>query len=176
MVADARLDARNAALAEAESLRIQALSIIAQSIIETAPAVMQIVQTHRTQAAELALAAAVNLAGAAFQRLPTGAAETAIEALSQEIDVSPRLVIRMSGLDDANRERLQAAAADAGYQGLIAFREEPGLHPAAFELEWADGRAAFDPADAAARMGEALASALASETGHAERLTEGRAG
>ncbi|HVL42122.1 MAG TPA: hypothetical protein VM348_08195, partial [Brevundimonas sp.] len=37
--------------------------------------------------------------------------------------------------------------------------------------EWADGRAAFDPADAFARISEALNSALAAEAGHAEALT-----
>ncbi|HWW11647.1 MAG TPA: flagellar assembly protein FlbE, partial [Brevundimonas sp.] len=39
-----------------------------------------------------------------------------------------------------------------------------------FRLEWADGRADFDPADAFARMAEALNSALAAEAGHAETL------
>ena len=34
----------------------------------------------------------------------------------------------------------------------------------------ADGRADFDPAEAAARMGEALTAALAAEAGHAETI------
>ena len=42
---------------------------------------------------------------------------------------------------------------------------------AAFQLEWSDGRAAFDPDEAFARMSEALNSALAAEAGHAENLT-----
>ena len=42
---------------------------------------------------------------------------------------------------------------------------------AAFQLEWTDGRAAFDPEEAFARMSEALNSALAAEAGHAETLT-----
>ena len=58
--------------------------------------------------------------------------------------------------------------------GVVAFRDEPDLAPAAFQLEWADGRAAFDPAESFARIGEALNAALAAEAGHAETLNDGR--
>ncbi|MDQ7812365.1 MAG: hypothetical protein RDU12_06610, partial [Brevundimonas sp.] len=97
--------------------------------------------------------------------------QAALEALGQEIDSSPRLVIRAGELDDANRARIERLCADAGFSGVVAFREEPGAPPAAFQLEWADGRAAFEPEAAFARMREALDSALAAEAGHADTLT-----
>jgi flagellar assembly protein FliH len=42
--------------------------------------------------------------------------------------------------------------------------------PAAFLLDWGDGRAAFNPDDAAARVTQALEAAIAAEGLHAEPL------
>jgi len=171
LVAQARLEARTEALAETESLRAMALSTIAQALTDAAPALTRIARAHREQAAELALAAARVVASAALDRFPAGPLQAALEALGQEIDASPRLVIRTGDLDDANRARITRLCDDSGFSGLVAFREEPGLPPASFQLEWADGRAAFDAAAAFVRIGEALTSALAAEAGHADSLT-----
>ena len=171
LLADARLEARNAALAEAESLQAMALSAIGEALTAAIPTLTRIAIAHREQSAELALAAARVVAAAALDRFPAGPLQAALEALGQEIDASPRLVIRTGQLDDANRDRIERLCADAGFSGVVAFREEPGLPPAAFQLEWADGRAEFEPEAAFARMREALDSALAAEAGHAESLT-----
>ena len=171
LLAEARLEARNAALAEAESLQAMALSAIGEALTAAVPALPRIANAHREQSAELALAAARVVAAAALDRFPAGPLQAALEALGQEIDASPRLVIRSGQLDDANRGRIEGLCADAGFSGVVAFREEPGLPPAAFQLEWADGRAEFEPDAAFARMREALDSALAAESGHAESLT-----
>ncbi len=174
LVAEARLEAREAALAEVESIQAMALSAIGQALASSAPAMAHAVQTHREQSAELALTAARVVAASALDRFPAAPIQAAIEALAQEIDASPRLVIRTGDLDDANRARLQQLCADAGFSGVVAFREDVALPAAAFQLEWTDGRAAFDPAEAFARIADALSSALASEAGHAETLNEGR--
>lgn len=171
LLAEARLEARNAALAEAESLQAVALSAIGEALTAAVPALTRIAIAHREQSAELALAAARVVAAAALDRFPAGPLQAALEALGQEIDASPRLVIRAGGLDDANRTRIEGLCADAGFSGVVAFREDADLPPAAFQLEWADGRAAFDPDAAFVRMREALDSALAAESGHAESLT-----
>lgn len=170
LVAQAALEARETALAEVASIQAMALSSIGQALEAAAPALTQIAQAHREQSAELAMAAARVVAAAALDRFPEAPLQAALEALGQEIDASPRLVIRTGDLNDETRARLQQLASDAGFSGVLAFRDEPGLPPAAFRLEWADGRADFDPADAFARMVEALNSALASEAGHAETL------
>jgi flagellar assembly protein FliH len=170
LVAQAVLEAREAALAEIASIQAVALANIGQALEAAAPALTQIAQAHREQSAELAMAAARVVAAAALDRFPEAPLQAALEALGQEIDASPRLVIRTGDLTDETRARLQQLGADAGFSGLVAFRDEPGLAPAAFRLEWADGRADFDPADAFARMAEALNSALAAEAGHAETL------
>ena len=75
-----------------------------------------------------------------------------------------------AGLDEATRAHIEALCADAGFSGLIAFREDAGAPAAAFALEWADGRAEFDPEGVAARVSAALEAALAAEAGHAESL------
>jgi flagellar assembly protein FliH len=175
LVARARLEAREAALAEVESLQAMAVVEIGRAVSSGAGALTQIAQAHRVQSAELALAAGRILSTAALDRFPAAPLEAALEALGQEIDASPRLVVRSGGLDDATRARIEAMCVDAGFSGLVAFRDEPGLPAAGFVLEWADGRAEFDPEAAAARMAEALAGALAAEGGHAENLTNGSA-
>jgi flagellar assembly protein FliH len=172
-------DARNAALAEVESIQAMALSTIGQALAAAAPALAQVAQAHRQQAAELALVAARVVSASALDRHPEAPLQAALEALGQEIDASPRLVIRTGDLTEATHARIQQLCADAGFSGIVAFRTEPAMAPAAFQLEWADGRAAFDPEDAFTRMSEALSSALAAEAGHAENLspetsTEGR--
>ena len=165
------LEARTEALAETESLQAMALSTIGQALTDAIPTLAHIARAHREQAAELALSAARVVASAALERFPAGPLQAALEALGQEIDASPRLVIRTGDLDDANRARITQLCDDSGFSGVVAFREEPGLSPASFQLEWADGRAAFEPEAAFARMREALDSALAAEAGHAETLT-----
>ena len=171
LVAQARLEARSEALAETESVQAMALSAIGQALSAAVPALTQVAQAHREQSAELALAAARVVAAAALDRFPAGPLQAALEALGQEIDASPRLVIRSGELDETGRARIEQLCADAGFSGVVAFRHEPGLPAAAFQLEWADGRAAFEPEAAFARMREALDSALAAEAGHAETLT-----
>ncbi len=171
LVAQARLDARNEALAEVDSIQAMALSAIGQALATAAPALAQVAQAHRQQSAELALTAARVVAASALDRFPEAPLQAALEALGQEIDASPRLVIRTGDLTEATHARIQQLCADAGFSGIVAFRTDPTMAPAAFQLEWTDGRAAFDPEEAFARMREALNSALAAEAGHAEILT-----
>lgn len=172
LTAQARLEGREAALAEIESLRAMAKVEIAQNLAASVPALTAAIQAHREQAAELALAAGRIIAGAALDRLPTGPLQEALEALGAEIDASPRLVVRASGLDEETQGRLQAAAAEAGFTGMVAFRADPGMPVAAFQLEWADGRADFDPEEAATRIRSTLEAALAAEAGHGEAVAD----
>lgn len=171
LVAKGRLEAREAALAEVASIEAMGVAAIGEALASAMPALTLVAQTHREQSVDLAMAAARVIASAALEHLPSGPLQAALEALGQEIDASPRLVVRAPGLDDGLRAKLQAVCTDAGFSGLVSFREDPSMPLAAFQLEWTDGRADFDPAAAADRIGLALASALAAEAGHAESLT-----
>lgn len=175
LIAQARLEAREAALAEVESIRAMAQSTIAQALTQAMPALQGVAQAHREQSAELALSAGRVIAGAAMERFPLGPLKSALEALAQEVEASPRLVVQAAGLDGETRHAVESLCADAGFSGAVIFREEPMPSPAAFRLEWADGRADYDPEAAAARMAAALAAALAAEAGHAEPLPDGSA-
>jgi len=168
LVAHARLEARQQALAEVENIRAMALTNIAQGVAAAIPSLRSVAQTHREQSADLALAAARAIGGAALKQFPQAPLRAALEMLAQEIDASPRLVVRTAGLDDTARGQIEQACADSGFTGVVAFRDEPGLDPAAFQLEWADGRVDHDPAGSAQRVAEALTAALAAEAGHAE--------
>ena len=170
LVAQGRLEARQQALAEIENIRALALTSVAQAAAAAMPTLRAAAQAHREQSAALALAAARAIAGAALERFPQAPLKAALEILAQEIDASPRLVVRASNLDEAARGLIERACADSGFTGAVAFRDEPGLHPAAFQLEWADGRADHDPKMSAERVAEALTAALAAEAGHAETL------
>lgn len=171
LVAQARLEARESALAEVDSIRAMAMAAIGQALADVMPTLQRVAQTHREQSAELALTAARVIAAAALDRLPLGPLQSALETLGQEIDATPRLVVRASGLDDEARAKIEAAATDAGFTGTVAFRDDPALPTAAFSLEWADGRADFDPAAVADRLSTTLQSALAAEAGHGEPLS-----
>lgn len=170
LIAQARLEAREAALAEADSIQAMALATIGQTLASSVAALTQVAQTHREQSCDLALAAARVIACSALERLPIGPLQSALEALGQEIDASPRLVIRATGHGEAVQASIKALCVDAGFSGVVAFRDDPSLPLAAFQLEWADGRAEFDPSAAADRITQALEAALASEAGHAESL------
>lgn len=173
LVAQARFEAREAALAEAGSIEAMGIAAIGQALAQAMPALAHVAQAHREQSADLALAAARVIAAAALERLPTGPLQSALETLGQEIDATPRLVVRASGLDVGVQAKIQSVCVDAGFTGVVAFREDPAMPLAAFSLEWADGRADFDPAAAADRIAQALTAALASEAGHAESLAHG---
>lgn len=161
LIAQARTQAREQALAEADSVRAMALAAIGEAVGRAAPALIRSAQANREQAAVLALAVARALAAAALERLPHAPLQAALEQLGQELDASPRLVVRASDLDDAGRADIETLCADAGFRGLVAFRDEPAMAKAAFTLEWSDGRAEFDPEEAAGRIAQALTYALA---------------
>lgn len=130
-----------------------------------------IAHEHRVGAARIALAAAGKIADAALTAFPQAPLTTALDALAREIDAVPRLVARVAeDQAPAAQTALAQAAAAAGYPGQIVVRADGVLKGAAFVLDWGDGSAAFDPAQAAARVSQALETALAAEGLHAEPL------
>ena len=149
-----------------EGRRAQALADIADACRQALPMLNQVIEAHRAQAASLALATGEAVASAALDRLPRAPLNAALEALSAEIDGAARLIVRASGADGDLAAMLEKAANDAGLPGRVLLRDEPGLGPAAFVIEWPDGRAEYDPDAAAQRVRDALQAALAAEADH----------
>lgn len=146
-----------------EGRRAQALSEIAAACAHALPALGEAADAHRAEAAQLALSVGEAVAYAALERFPRAPLNAALEALSGEIGTVTRLIVRASGVDAETAAMLEKAGADAGLPGRVIVRDEPGLAPTAFIIEWPDGRAEFDPQAAADRVREALQAALAAE-------------
>lgn len=155
------------ALAEADGAAALAdLAATAQAALAT---LAEVAHAHKVGAVALALTAADRIAEAALARFPEAAPAAALEALGREVEAAPRLLLRARpDQADAMRDAVEQAALVAGYPGQLVVKSDPTLAPAAFIFDWGDGRAAFDPAAAAARISEALTAALAAEGLHGE--------
>jgi flagellar assembly protein FliH len=171
LAAAARAEGDAAAMQRVEAQTARALAELAEAAKAALPTLAAAAHEHRAGSAELALACARQIADAASERFPEAPLQAALAALAREVEATPKLTLRAPA---PLLERLQAALAETaeaiGYGGQIIARADPGLARAAFVLDWGDGSAAFDPAGASARVGEALEGALAAEGLHAEAL------
>jgi flagellar assembly protein FliH len=164
-------EGERSAVVRAEEAAAASLADIARSTRTALGALAHLAHEHRTACAELALACARTIAGAALERFPQAPAQAALQSLAREIEAAPKLAVRTA---PDMVERLQAAldvtAQACGFPGQIVVKGDPALPDAAFVLDWGDGRAAFDPTQAAERVTDALHTALAAEGLHAEPL------
>jgi flagellar assembly protein FliH len=164
-------EGERSAVAVAQAEAAAALSRIAADAQGALAALTRVAHDHRVHSAGLALAAARKIADSALDRFPQAPVAAAMIELAREIEAQPRLMVRVApDLVDAVQAELDAAAQAIGYAGQIIARAEPGMPAAAFQLDWGEGRATFDPEAAAARIAEALDAALAAEGLHAEPL------
>jgi flagellar assembly protein FliH len=169
--AEALAEGQRSSQASAEQMIAMSLEDIQRQIAQAMGALAKVAHDHRTVSAELAFAAARKIAGAALERFPEAPAKAALDALSREIESYPRLFVRASEAAAARiQEALDRAADAAGYTGQVTVRADPALSGAAFVFEWGEGRAAFNPEQAAQRVAEALEAALAAEGLHGEPL------
>ncbi len=159
------------AVAQAEAHATAALDQVAAVARDALAALTRIAHEHRTAAAELALSAARKIAGAALDAFPEAPAAAALTALARDLEATPRLLVHAPADDPARLEAaLLQAAERAGFSGQIVLKVDSSLPPAAFIFDWGDGRAAFDPEAASARVEAALKGALTAEGLHAEPL------
>ncbi|HWE47032.1 MAG TPA: flagellar assembly protein FliH [Caulobacteraceae bacterium] len=169
--ASARNEGEGATSARAKQIEAQALADIADACRQALTTLTEVAREHRRGSAELALAAARKIAGGALEHLPEAPIKAALETLGREIESQPRLVIRIADPGDALRASIEAAVADAGFAGQVAFRADPeASSQAAFVIEWSDGRAAFDPDEVALRIAQSFEAALAADGAHGEAL------
>lgn len=158
-------------LARMEALQAQSLAAIAQDAKQALSALAEVAHRHRVGCANLALACSRAIAGAALDAFPQAVLRSAIDALSRELESSPRLLVSVSpDMAEGLAKVLEDAAQAIGFSGAIQIRSDPSLPLAAFNLDFGDGAAAFDPEAAAQRVADVLAAALAAEGLHAEPL------
>jgi flagellar assembly protein FliH len=168
--AEAYAEGERSAVAQAEEVAARALQQVADATRQALGALAAVAHEHRVGSADLALACAGKIADAALALFPEAAVSAALTALAREVEAHPKLLVRAA---PELVERLQAAldqtAIAIGFPGQIVVRGD-ALSPAAFVIDWGDGRAAFDPIAAQARVADALATALAADGLHAEPL------
>jgi flagellar assembly protein FliH len=169
--AQAYAEGERAALTSLTAQQMAALSDIGRSCSYALSSLAGVAHQHRTDAAGLALACARAIAGAALDLFPEAPVKAALEALSREIESAPRLIVAASPeMAESLQGLLDETAQRVGFAGAIQVRGDRALGQHAFTLDFGDGSAAFDPAQAAERVTEALGSALAAEGLHAESL------
>jgi flagellar assembly protein FliH len=170
--AQAYAEGERAALTSVTAQQMAALSEIARACNHAFTTLAAVAHQHRAGAAELALACGRAIAGAALERFPEAPLLAAFEGLAREIEAEPRLVVAASPELAANLQGLlDKTAKRVGFPGAIQVRADPAVGRHAFTLDFGDGSASFDPAQAAERVADALRSALAAEGLHAEALT-----
>ena len=167
-------EGERAALASIAAQQQQAMAGISAACHQALPSLAAVAHEHRVASANLSLACARGIAGAALERFPDAPLHAALASLSQEIEATPKLFI---AAEPALAERLQTIlndlASNLGYPGQIVVKSHDELPAHAFTLDFGDGQAAFDPEAAALRVNHALEAALAAEGLHAEPLIPG---
>ncbi|MGA0607513.1 flagellar assembly protein FliH [Phenylobacterium sp. VNQ135] len=162
------------AMASIAAQQAQALSVISMACAQALPKLAEVAHEHRTGSAVLALSCARAIADAALDRFPEAPVQAALSALAREIEAQPRLTLTAEPqLCEAIQGVLDDAARAVGFDGAIQVKPAPGFGRHAFTLDFGDGAATFDPAQAALRVTEALEAALAAEGLHAEPLIPG---
>ena len=158
------------AVAQAEREAAMALNQVGQAIHSAFSTLAAVAHEHREGSAMLALACGRAIADAALDQFPEAPTQAALVALAREVEASPKLTVRVAPhLVERTQAALEATAQAIGFPGQILARPD-AMPAAAFLLDWGDGRAAFNPDEAAARVTKALEAAIAAEGLHAEPL------
>ncbi|MCO5091559.1 FliH/SctL family protein [Bosea sp. (in: a-proteobacteria)] len=128
--------------------------------------------TIEEQAANVAIAAARALAGAALAQMPLAAlAEAMREALSHARS-APHLVLRVhDSLVDAAEELTRTLAAEHGFAGKAIVLGQSDIAPGDGRIEWAEGGFVLDSRQIVALAEEALARVFGHDHAHHEGLT-----
>jgi len=172
--AAAYAEGERAAMASIAAQQASALSQIAMACNQALPRLAEVAHEHRQGSAALALACARGIADSALEKFPQAPVLAAMEALAREIDAQPRLVLSADpALAEGLQSILEETARGLGFEGAVVIKPDGAFGRHAFTLDFGDGQAAFDPAQAAGRVTLALEAALAAEGLHAEPLIPG---
>jgi len=170
--AQAFAEGERSVVAQTEIAFAAALQDVARAADMALPALARVAHDHRSNSAELAMAVGRKIADAALLQFPEAPVAAALTELAREIEAAPRLTVKVaSDLVDRVQSALSEIAQGIGFAGALVVTGDVTMPPAAFTLEWGDGKAAFDPHAAAERVTTALHTALAAEGLHAEPLT-----
>jgi flagellar assembly protein FliH len=158
--------------ARAQMLRAEAVASLATSSREGLGLLMELTQMHKAGCVALALACARKIAAEAMDQFPEASLRAALAALEAEIDTAARLIITLPEADEDLQAAANEAAAISGFSGNLIFRVAAGRPRGAFEIQWPDGRADYDPDRVAAAIEQVLKETLAADVVHAGHKPE----
>jgi flagellar assembly protein FliH len=154
------------ALAAAERASAEALAALAADARSLLSRLDDLAQRLRSEAAEVAFAAARKIAGEALDAFGDARALAAVGAAMEALPHGPRLVVRVAPQSEQSlRPRLEAVAAQRLFEGAILVRAEKGAAPGDVEIDWNEGVIAIERAEIEARVGALIAAALAAPAG-----------
>lgn len=158
--------------ARAEMMRAEALRDLAAVTGEGLGLLQELTQMYKEGCVALAMLGAQKIAAEAIALFPEAPLKAALNALEAEIDTAARLVITLPAPDDALEAAAREAAEHSGFSGNLIFRVQPGKPRGAFEIQWPDGRAEYDPEHVAAQLTRVLEETLAADTHHSSLLPQ----
>jgi len=167
------------AMARAQAAQAQAVQQLAEAAGAGLEMLNGVLMQHKDECVQLALICAQKIAAQALELFPDAPVRAALEALAEEISGAPRLVITAQSPDPGLQKAVRDAAALTGFQGAIQFRDAPGRHVGAVEIQWPEGRAAYDPQRIQEALRLALKDVLMAEMAQTEKaasMPQARAG
>lgn len=153
------------AVAQAERHTAAALQALADAASGVLTRLEAESQAMRAEAAQVALAAARKIAGAALDSFGHDRSAAAIEAAMDALRHQPRLVVKLSpAAADVLKPRIAEMCETHAYAGAVLVRAEPDLRAGAVSIDWSDGIVHMDPAEADQRIQTLIDAALASQS------------
>lgn len=155
-------DARVAGLTAGE---VRAREALAAAVAQTAAIVrdsvtraLSEIESVRTEASQLAFAAARRLATAALSHAPAEDVELALRQAMHQAVGEPRLVLRAAPpVVEALSERIEKIALDEGFEGSVQIVADAAQHVADCRMEWRGGGAERSQAAIEAALAELIA-------------------
>ena len=143
-----------------KSGQVRAVENVSQGLNETTAAIRDalasvhdLMEAVRAEAAELALAAARKLAGAALEACPAPEVEAVLRNAMHQAVGEPRLVLTVSQkVADELSPHIAGIAHEIGFDGRVVIHAQPNLKHSDCRIEWRGG--------GAERIEEALAKSL----------------
>jgi flagellar assembly protein FliH len=150
-------EAKAEAAAEVERRIADAMERIEAGVREANKALETIEARLECEAVDVAVAVARKLAPALIAREPFAEISALATDCFRELRATPHIVVRVNdALYPTAREKLDALARAAGYEGRLVVMAEPGIACGDCRIEWADGGINRDFAAAEVAIGEAV--------------------
>lgn len=155
--------AQREATAESERRAAAAFEQIAGSVQAIAKRMGEIESRMTSEAVDVAVAAARQLAGELVATDPLANIETLVTDCFRHLVATPHLVIRINErLYEAAQPRFEQLAKHSGFQGRLIILAEPDIEAGDCRIEWADGGVVRERAAIDARITELVKTYLAS--------------